>query len=166
MECDRVPAFRSTQVPLLSMFGAGSRSAWLVALAVVAVAALALPSVAGAKASVLSVSPHTLKFGKQTFNSFTTKTVTVTNLSTQTLYVTIADQSPDDFSPGQPDSTCQLSFTVNVLEAGQSCTMIVGFEPAPEFPGRETATLFISAADEQGTVLANRVVKISGTGVA
>jgi hypothetical protein len=111
------------------------------------------------------VSPHSLKFGRQAYNTFTTRTVTIRNVSSQTLYVTIADQSPDDFSPGQPESTCRLSYTVNVLPAGASCTMVVGFEPAPEFGGRETATLFISAADEHGTVLASRTVKVSGTGV-
>jgi hypothetical protein len=114
---------------------------------------------------VVAVSPHSLKFGLQAYNTFTTRTVTIRNVSSRTLYVTISDQSPDDFSPGQPGSTCQLSFTVNVLAAGQSCTMIVGFDPAPEFGGRETAQLFISAADEQGTVLASRTVKVSGTGV-
>jgi hypothetical protein len=135
------------------------------AVALILVGAVALPSVAGARAS-LEVSPHSLKFGKQAFNTFTTQTVTITNVSSETLVVTVADQSPDDFSPGQPGSTCLLSYTVNVLEAGQSCTMIVGFEPAPEFAGRETAKLFISATDEQGTLVASRTVKISGTGVA
>jgi hypothetical protein len=133
-------------------------------LALLACVAVASPAAADAAAS-LSVSPHALKFGKQAFNTFSTRTVTITNVSAQTLVVTVADQSPDDFSPAQPGSTCLLSYTVNVLEPGQSCTMIVGFEPAPEFAGRETATLFISAADEQGNVLDATVVKISGTGV-
>src|SRR5215471_18593336 len=136
----------------------------LASLALVALAAAAVPATANARA-VMAVSPHSLKFGRQAYNTFETRTVTISNLSSRTLYVTIADQSPDDFSPGQPGSTCQLSFTVNVLAAGQSCTMIVGFEPAPEFGGRETARLFISAADQQGTVLASRTVKVSGTGV-
>jgi hypothetical protein len=134
------------------------------AVVVGVLAGVVLPTPAAARA-FLDVSPQSLKFGKQPFNTFTTKTVTVTNVSSQTLYVTFADQSPDDFSPAQPGSTCQLSFTVNVLEAGQSCTMIIGFEPAREFAGRETATLVISAADAQGKVLDTRIVKISGTGV-
>ena len=137
----------------------------LLAVSLVSAAVLAVPPPAGAQA-LLRTSPHSLRFGTQAFNTFTTRMVTITNLSSQTLYVTVADQSPDDFSPGQPGSTCQLSFTVNVLDAGQSCTMIVGFEPAPEFSGRETAKLSISAADAAGDVLATRVIRISGTGVA
>jgi hypothetical protein len=137
----------------------------LLAVSLVSVAVLAVPSTAGAHA-ILKTSPHSLRFGSQAFNTFTTRTVTITNLSSQTLYVTVADQSPDDFSPGQPGSTCLLSYTVNVLDTGRSCTMVVGFEPAPEFGGHETAKLFISAADATGYVLATRVVRISGTGVS
>lgn len=146
---------------------AGARSRWLrlVVASLVSAAVLAVPQTAGARA-VLNVSPHSLTFGRQAFNTFTTRTVTIRNLSSGTLYVTVADQSPDDFSPGQPGSTCLLSYTVNVLATGESCTMIVGFEPAPEFAGRETATLTISAADAAGSVLATRVLRISGTGVS
>src|SRR4249919_1303393 len=148
--------------------GAHRRTRWprLVTVGIAALAVLAVPSAAQADGTILSVSPHHLKFGRQPFGSFTNRTVTITNRSSRTLFVTITDQSPDDFSPGQPGSTCQLSFTVNVLDAGRSCTMIVGFEPAPEFGGHETAKLLISAADASGNVLATRVVRISGTGVS
>jgi hypothetical protein len=76
----------------------------LVATGLAALAVLAVPSAAQAGGSILAVSPHHLKFGRQPFGSFTTRTVTITNRSSRTLAVTITDQSPDDFSrPANPD---------------------------------------------------------------
>jgi hypothetical protein len=120
-----------------------------------------------AHGGLLRVSPsHHLEFGRQPFGSFTTRTVRITNRSSRTLVVTISDQSPDDFSPGQPGSTCFLSFTTNVLDPGERCTMIIGFEPAPEFAGREQATLTITAATTGGRILRTRHVRVTGTGIA
>ena len=144
----------------------GSRWLSLTIVGLVSVVGLGLPSAALGDGAVLRVTPHKLRFGKQPYGSFTTRTVTIANASERTLIVTVSDQSPDDFSPGQPGSTCLLSYTVNVLGAGESCTMIIGFQPAPEFGGRETATLSISAASVNGKVLQTRVVNIVGTGVA
>jgi hypothetical protein len=77
----------------------------------------------------------------------------------------ITDQSPDDFSPGQPDSTCFLSFTVNVLGPGDRCTMIIGFEPSEPFAGRERADITVTAADSAGKILRTRHVRITGVAV-
>jgi hypothetical protein len=137
----------------------------LVATGLAALAVLAVPSAAQAGGSILAVSPHHLKFGRQPFGSFTTRTVTITNRSSRTLAVTITDQSPDDFSPGQPGSTCFLSFTVNVLDPGETCTMIIGFEPAPPFSGLERADMTVTAATESGKILRTRHVRITGVGV-
>ena len=53
--------------------GAQSRTRWprLVTAGVAALAVLAVPSAAQAGGSILSVSPHHLKFGRQPFGSFT-----------------------------------------------------------------------------------------------
>ena len=148
--------------------GAQSRPRWprLVTAGVAALAVLAVPSAAQAGGSILSVSPHHLKFGRQSVGSFTTRTVTIRNRSSRTLFVTITDQSPDDFSPGQPGSTCFLSFTVNVLSPGDRCTMIIGFEPAPPFSGLERADMTVTAANSAGKILRTRHVRITGVGVS
>jgi hypothetical protein len=119
-----------------------------------------------ADAAVLKVSPHRLTFGKQAFDSFTTKTITMTNVGSTALLVAIEQVDvPDDFSPGQPGYTCPL-YAPTLLEAGKSCTQIVGFSPSRSFAGRQSATLRITARNpESGIVQATRVVKISGTGV-
>ena len=91
--------------------------------------------------------------------------MTIRNRSSRTLYVTITDQSPDDFSPGQPDSTCFLSFTVNVLGPGDRCTMIIGFEPSEPFAGRERADMTVTAANSAGKILRTRHVRITGVAV-
>ena len=145
--------------------GAYRRRRRLVATALAALAVLAVPSAAQAGGSILAVSPHHLKFGRQPFGSFTNRTVTITNRSSRTLVVTITDQSPDDFSPGQPGSTCFLSFTVNVLDSGERCTMIIGFEPALPFSGLERADMTVTAATESGKILRTRHVRITGVGV-
>ena len=147
--------------------GAHRRTRWprLVAAGLAALAVLAVPSAAQAGGAILTVSPHHLKFGRQPFGSFTNRTVTIRNRSSHTLYVTITDQSPDDFSPGQPDSTCFLSFTVNVLGPGDRCTMIIGFEPSEPFAGRERADMTVTAANSAGKILRTRHVRITGVAV-
>ena len=147
--------------------GEHRRTRWpqLVATGLAAVAVLAVPTAAQAGGAILKVTPHHLKFGRQPYGSFTTRTVRIVNRSSRTLVVTIADQSPDDFSPGQPDSTCFLSYTVNILRPGDRCTMIIGFQPAPEFGGRESASLTVTAATTEGKILRTRHVRITGVGV-
>ena len=55
---------------------------------------------------------------------------------------------PDDFSPGQPESTC-VPFGSTTLGAGQSCTYIVGYyaDPAPHFLGHRQIDLRVVARD-------------------
>ncbi len=147
--------------------GAHRRARWprLVTAGLAALAVLAVPSAAQAGDSILTVTPHHLKFGRQPFGSFTTRTVHIANRSSRTLVVTIADQSPDDFSPGQPESTCRLSYTVNVLEPGDRCTMIIGFEPSEPFAGRERADMTVTAATTGGKILRTLHVRITGVAV-
>ena len=78
-----------------------------------------------------------LEFGEQTFHTFTKKAFTIKNVSKKTIAVSVETGSvPDDFSPGQPESTCSpLGSTT--LAKGQSCTYVVGYyaDPAAPFPG-------------------------------
>jgi hypothetical protein len=113
----------------------------------------------------LHVSPHRLIFGRQAFGSFTKRTVTLTNKSSEALRVSIEAIAPDDFSPGQPESTCELSFTVNALQAGESCTHVVGFQPSPFFTGPQSAELIINVLGDGGGVLKTHRVEITGRGV-
>ncbi len=123
------------------------------------------PSVFAA-GSLLDVSPNHLRFGRQPYYSNVTKTVTITNTSSETLLVSLEALGPDDFNPGQLESTCLLSYTTNVLAPGESCTHVIGFSPSPVFQGRETAELVVRVLDESGAILETHTVKISGTGVA
>ena len=166
----KAAAARLTPAParetISGMGHTGTRRRHLATAALAALAVLAVTSAAQADGAILRVTPrHHLEFGRQPYGSFTTRTVTIANRSSRTLVVTVSDQSPDDFSPGQPGSTCFLSYTVNVLGPGDRCTMIIGFEPAPEFGGRERASLTVTAATPGGRVLRTRHVKITGTGV-
>lgn len=91
--------------------------------------------------------------------------MTITNTSPETLLVSLEALVPDDFNPGQLESTCLLSYTTNVLAPGESCTHVIGFSPSSAFPGRETGELLVRVFDENGTVRESHTVKISGTGV-
>lgn len=114
----------------------------------------------------LAVDPRRLNFGKQLFETSVKRTVTMTNTSQRTLYVTIDASVPDTFSPGQPESSCPLSFQTNILAPGQSCTHVVSFDPHPAFPGRQTGELVIHAEDGFGIQLPDVHLKLTGTGTA
>ena len=116
--------------------------------------------------TALAVDPRRLNYGKQLFNTSVKRTVTMTNTSQRTLYLTIDSFFPDTFSPGQPESTCPLGFQTNILGPGQSCTHVVSFDPHPAFQGRQTGELVIHAADGFGTQLPDAHVKFAGTGSA
>jgi hypothetical protein len=113
----------------------------------------------------LDVSPSRVRFGQQPFGSFTKKTLRLKNRSSETLHVSIDSSAPDDISPGQPESTCPLSHTLNVLSPGQSCTHVVGFQPSEFFQDRQTAQLNIRVYSEGGEVVETHQVKITGRGV-
>jgi hypothetical protein len=113
----------------------------------------------------LDVDPHRLSFGRQAYDTSVKRTVTMTNTSQRTLYLTIDALVPDTFSPGQTESTCPLSFATNILEPGQSCTQVVTFNPSPGFPGRQTGELVIGASDGFGNQLPDVDVTMSGIGI-
>jgi hypothetical protein len=114
--------------------------------------------------NALRVDPKRLNWGRQTFETSVKRTVTMTNTSQRTLYLTIDAFVPDTFSPGQPESTCSLSFMTNILSPGQSCTHVVSFDPHSAFLGRQTGELVIRASDGFGNQLPDVHVKLSGTG--
>lgn len=115
----------------------------------------------------LRIDPARLRFGAQSFGSFVKQTITLTNTSSMTLFVSIETLNvPDDFSPGQPESTCFLEGVgVNELAPGAGCTEVVAFQPDPFFDQPETATLLVTARDTVGSVIATRTVKVTGKGV-
>lgn len=139
---------------------------WRSCCAVLAIAFLALPSTAAA-GRTLEVDPHHLSFGKQPFNTFTKKSFTITNVSSQPIAVSVeAGFVPDDFSPGQPESTCPW-FEPTMLGPGQSCTHVVGYyaDPAPPFLGQRRIELNVVARDGSGHVLASRTIIVTARGV-
>jgi hypothetical protein len=112
----------------------------------------------------LAVVPTHVPFGKRPFESNTLGSFTITNQGSQPLAVTIEQvEVGDDFSPGQPESTCGLGETI--LAARESCTHVVGFRPSLFFAGCETAWLRVTVRDEWERVLFERPVRLSGTGV-
>ena len=114
---------------------------------------------------LLDVTPSRVMFGRQPFGSLTKKTVTLTNTGSEALHVSIDSSAPDDISPGQPESTCPLSHTLNVLAPAQSCTHVVAYQPSEFFQDRQTAQLNIRVFSEGGEVLETHQVKITGQGV-
>lgn len=138
---------------------------WRLSLILAAVCALAMPSSALA-GRALDVSPTHVEFGEQPFHTFTTKAFTVENVGKKTIAVSVETGSvPDDFSPGQPESTC-APVGSTMLAGGQSCTYVVGFRPTPYFEGIETATVVLTARDQAtGTLLVAGTVEITGRGV-
>jgi hypothetical protein len=137
------------------------RALLLMALAAVVAAPAALAAPAPVK-----IAPTQVKFGKQPFESFTKKSFSVTNKSSENVVVTIEPvRVPDDFSPGQIESTCPLAFTETVLAPGETCTHVIGFRPTEFFAGPELAILRVVVRDEAGNVLYTRDVEITGRGV-
>jgi hypothetical protein len=72
---------------------------------------------------------------------------------------------PDDFSPGQPESTCTL-YEDRLLAARESCTHIVGWQPEAVFPGHRTAALGVTVKDAaSGATIETHRVRLSGRAV-
>ena len=103
-----------------------------------------------------------MRFGTQAYETFETRTVTVTNRSRTSVVLTSDAGLPDDFSH-LIDSTCGLGD--KVLASQESCTHVVGFRPTPFFGGLETATLVLTARDAAGNIVDQVTVTITGRGV-
>ena len=135
---------------------------WKVFIGAAMLAAFTLSSTASAAKPVLDVRPNQVRFGSQPYETFETRTVTVTNKSGRGVTLTSDAGLPDDFSH-LIDSTCGLGDTA--LAPRESCTHVVGFRPTPFFGGLETATLVLTARDATGTVVDQLTVLITGRGV-
>jgi hypothetical protein len=134
---------------------------WKLCVVLAAIAALAMPSTAAA-GRTLDVDPHQVKFGKQPFETFETRTFRVTNTTEHTVTLTSDAGLPDDFSH-LIDSTCGLGD--RWLAPRESCTHVIGFRPTPFFAGLETATVVLTARGPGGSVWQERTVEITGRGI-
>jgi Abnormal spindle-like microcephaly-assoc'd, ASPM-SPD-2-Hydin len=116
-----------------------------------------LASTAGATKSGLSATPNHVNFGSQAVDGGQTAgaVVTVTNTSSSDALGGVAANttSPGDFIVQAGASSCGHAVD---LPAGQSCTLVVVFDPT--IAGRRTATLVIGS--EVGSVS----VQLSGRG--
>ncbi len=87
--------------------------------------------------SLLRIRPRMVNFGAQPIGTSEGQLVTVTNVSGQTLFVSVTARSvPDDFSTGGglPGTTCP-SPDQGPFGPGESCTQFVGFNPSEFFTG-------------------------------
>jgi hypothetical protein len=136
------------------------------ALILIAVVAGVGAPTASAARPAIDIDPTRVNFGSQPFESLTVESFTVTNRSSEPLFVRI-DQIHvgDDFSPGLIDSTCTLT-DERLLAAGESCIHFVSFRPSEFFAGREIATLQVTARDGTGAVVYTREVTLAGRGFA
>ena len=133
------------------------------ALVLFVAAALVAPAARAARPPI-QIHPTDVSFGRQAFESFTKRSFEIENRSSRPLRVTLESiQMPDDFSPGQIESTCALGDTW--LAPGERCSHVVGFRPTPYFAGLETATIRVTAWSESGGQVAERSVRLVGTGV-
>jgi hypothetical protein len=121
---------------------------------------------ASASTTALRLDPRHLSFGKQVFDSFTVRTVTITNVGPTPVLIGYEDiQVPDDFSPGQPESTCPIP-DQTLLAPGASCTQVVGFSPSSFFAGHESAAIRVTARDPgSGQLLDSTILMIAGKAV-
>ena len=113
------------------------------------------------------VDPQHIEFGDQPYNTFTKRTLTVTNESSRPLSVTVgATFVPDDFSPGQPESTCPWDVPTT-LGPGESCSHVIGYyaDPAEPFQGPREIELQVVARDGSGAIVKTRTVKVTARGV-
>ena len=110
---------------------------------------------------VLDVPDH-VKFGRQPFETFETRTFRVKNTTEHTITLRSSPGLPDDFSH-LIFSTCGLGD--KVLAPHESCTHVIGFRPTPFFAGLETATVMLEAFGPSGLLWQERTVEITGRGV-
>ena len=139
---------------------------WKLLVAFAAIAALVTPSTAMAR--TLDVDPQRVEFGKQPWNSFTKRTFRIKNVSKNPVTVAVEPGFvPDDFSPGQPESTCPLT-SPTVLAPKQSCIHVVGYyaDPAEPFRGRRQIDLQVVARNDKGKKLERHTVKATARGTS
>ena len=114
----------------------------------------------------MDVDPHNVRFGEQPWNSFTKRTVRIENVSNRSVAVSVEPGFvPDDFSPGQPESTCPLT-SPTTLAPGESCTHVIGYyaDPADPFSGRRQIELQVVARTVTGTTLERNTVRVTAQG--
>ena len=139
---------------------------WKLCICIAAVAALAMPS--SAMARTLAVDDHRVEFGKQPWNSFTKRTFTIKNVSSKPVVVSVEPGFvPDDFSPGQPESTCPLT-SPTTLAPRQSCIHVIGYyaDPAEPFRGHRQIDLQVVARNLSGKKLERHTVKVTARGTS
>jgi hypothetical protein len=120
----------------------------IIASALLAVASVTvLPLSAPAESNVLKVT-HAVNFGTKPVGSFTVKTGTVTNTSSEPINLDIdIVKDWDDFSTGLTGTTCSF-FLPQLLIPGESCVLLVGFRPSEGFVGlKQDQILLVTATD-------------------
>jgi hypothetical protein len=140
---------------------------WKICVCIAAIAALAMPSTAMA-GRTLDVDPNRVEFGPQPWNSFTKRTVRIQNVSNEPVAVAVEPGFvPDDFSPGQPESTCPLT-SPTTLAPGESCVHVIGYyaDPADPFRGRRQIDLQVVARSLGGTTLERQTVRVTARGTS
>jgi hypothetical protein len=96
---------------------------------------LALPVKAPASTKVLRVTPHRVNFGAKPVGSFTIKSATVINTSSDPINLSIdLIKDWDNFSI-LVGTTCPSFFEPEPLAPGESCVVEVGFRPSEFFVG-------------------------------
>jgi uncharacterized protein YjdB len=111
--------------------------------------------------TIVQLAPATLNFGSQGVgNTSSTQTAVLTNLGTVAVNISniqVTGADPGDFTI-QPSSTCAVGTPVPPT-SGNSCSIVVAFQPTAA--GARSATLTI--ADNGGS---SQGVSLKGTGVA
>ena len=92
---------------------------------------------AGRRRTCSTSTRSSVSFGEQPFETFETRSFTVTNAWSHTIQLTSDPGPPDDFSH-LIDSTCGIGD--RTLTAQSSRTHVIGFRPTQFFAGLETAT--------------------------
>jgi hypothetical protein len=108
---------------------------------------VAAPVSAPAATNVLKVT-HAVNFGTKPVGSFTIKSATVTNTSSETINLSIdVTRDWDDYSTGLTGSTCPF-FEPAPLAPGESCVVLVGFRPSFDFVGLKQDQILLITATE------------------
>jgi hypothetical protein len=111
----------------------------------------------------IEIDPAGVWFGVQPFGSSTLEEFAIRNTGDGAVTIAVETvEVGDDFSPGQTSSTCPLT-SETVLEPGEECVHVVGFQPSEFFGGYEEARMRVVATSAEGDVV-RREVKLAGRG--